>query len=197
MPRSVDNKKYATDTRRFDDVMVNDKIVDKFEPSPVSERCLIKDICIYKPGDLNKIGKEGKTSWDSFSYAIQMGHNVYTHINVVQTANQIYQSGKACPNMLVNEVHSRIYVKDIIEEVFSDLDNALDTIEKYDRILTNIIGTRGLKGKKETNARTMFNQLFDVVDSDSADVVTADEEDLLDADLLDKLESTQEDKDGE
>ena len=38
----------------------------------------VSDVCIYKPGDPNKIGKEGKTSWDSFSYAIQMGPNVWS-----------------------------------------------------------------------------------------------------------------------
>ena len=35
---------------------------------------------IYKHGRSNKDddGKEGKTSWDSFSYAIQMAHNVWS-----------------------------------------------------------------------------------------------------------------------
>ena len=36
---------------------------------------------------LNKIGKEGKTSWDSFTYGILMAHNVYMHIRAVQEAN--------------------------------------------------------------------------------------------------------------
>jgi hypothetical protein len=38
---------------------------------------------------LNKIGKEGKTSWDSFGYALMMGHNVYCHIVAVQRANNL------------------------------------------------------------------------------------------------------------
>ena len=38
---------------------------------------------------LNKIGKEGKTSWDSFTYGILMIHNVYMHIRAVQRANQL------------------------------------------------------------------------------------------------------------
>jgi hypothetical protein len=38
---------------------------------------------------LNKIGKEGKTSWDSFAYALMMGHNVYCHIVAVQRANEL------------------------------------------------------------------------------------------------------------
>ena len=48
--------------------------------SPVTKELAAKDICIYGPEILNKIGKEGKTSWDSFSYAIMMGHNVWMHI---------------------------------------------------------------------------------------------------------------------
>jgi hypothetical protein len=50
----------------------------------------------------NKLGKVSKTSWDSFSYAIMMGHNVWMHINAVQEANRQYDAGK-CPNMLVDE----------------------------------------------------------------------------------------------
>ena len=77
---SADDKKYATDTREFL-VAVNQDNIFKgrtFTNSPIMENVPIKDICIYNPGDLNKIGKEGKTSWDSFTYAIMMGHNVWT-----------------------------------------------------------------------------------------------------------------------
>ena len=38
---------------------------------------------------LNKINKEGKTSWDSFTYGILMAHNVYMHIRAVQEANSL------------------------------------------------------------------------------------------------------------
>ena len=47
------------------------------------------DVCWYKPGMLNKLGKEGKTSWDSFSYFLYMAHNVYQHIESVQRANEL------------------------------------------------------------------------------------------------------------
>jgi len=57
--------------------------------SEVGRRLTIADICHYAPGMLNKIGKEGKTSWDSFAYALMMGHNVYCHIAAVQRANQL------------------------------------------------------------------------------------------------------------
>ena len=57
--------------------------------SEIGRRLNVADICHYKPGMLNKIGKEGKTSWDSFGYALMMGHNVYQHIVAVQRANNL------------------------------------------------------------------------------------------------------------
>ena len=57
--------------------------------SEIGRRLTMNDVCYYKPGMLNKIGKEGKTSWDSFSYALYMAHNVYQHIVGVQRANQL------------------------------------------------------------------------------------------------------------
>ena len=57
--------------------------------SDFGRRLTIADICYYAPGMLNKIGKEGKTSWDSFAYALMMGHNVECHIRAVQRANNL------------------------------------------------------------------------------------------------------------
>ena len=34
-----------------------------------------------------------KTSWDSFSYTLQMAHNVWMHITAVQEANEAYDKG--------------------------------------------------------------------------------------------------------
>ena len=53
----------------------------------------------------------------------------------------------------------------------------------------DIIGTRGFKGKKAKNARTQFNNLFEVVDEDITSSVQLDEEELS-TDNLDKLEQT-------
>jgi hypothetical protein len=76
------------------DSAVDDKRLAKSQipfpwSSPIGERITMGDICWYAPGDLNKIGKEGKTSWDSFSYFLQMAHNVYQHIESTQRANQL------------------------------------------------------------------------------------------------------------
>jgi hypothetical protein len=57
--------------------------------SPIGDRLTMGDVCYYAPGMLNKIGKEGKTSWDSFSYGLYMAHNVAVHIDAVQRANRL------------------------------------------------------------------------------------------------------------
>ena len=57
--------------------------------SAIGRDLLMGDICHYGPNDMNKIGKIGKTSWDSFAYTLMMGHNVYTHIKAVAKVNQL------------------------------------------------------------------------------------------------------------
>jgi len=190
MQASADDKKYATDTRLFKDAVVQDGIFTNFESSPVIDQCEIKDICIYKPGDLNKIGKEGKTSWDSFSYAIMMGHNVWMHVNAVQEANRQYDLGKV-PSMLVQEKFNRIYFKDVIEAIFatSVRAEAEEIIEEFDKFWQSIIGTRGATGKKTVNASTQFAVLFDETDDNSVQL-EHDEEFTEEEELkLDQLES--------
>jgi hypothetical protein len=161
MVPSVDDKKYAQDTRRFRDAVLQDGLFKAFTDSPISTRTLIKDVCIYAPGDLNKIGKEGKTSWDSFSYAIQMGHNVWSHLTAVQEANRQYDLG-LCPAMLVQEKFERIYFRDIVDAIFSTDTRATAEaiIDSFDKFWQAIPGTRGAIGKKTVNASTMYNNLF-------------------------------------
>lgn len=163
MTPSVDNKKYATDTRPFRDAVLQDGIFKNFEESPISNKLLVKDVCIYKPGDLNKNGKEGKTSWDSFSYALQMAHNVWMHINAVQEANRQYDNDMM-PNMLFMDAFDRIYFRDVINAIFAtdDRDEALMIVEEFNKFWISIIGTRGATGKKTVNSSTYFNRLFEV-----------------------------------
>jgi hypothetical protein len=163
MQASADDKKYSTDTRLFKDAVIQDKIFDKFETSPIIDQVPIKDICIYAPGDLNKVGKEGDTSWDSFSYAIMMGHNVWMHLNAVQEANRQYDLGKL-PSMLVDERFDRVYYKDIVEAIFATDDRAVAeaVIKEFSKYWDTIIGTRGNTGKRITNAQTYAEIHFDI-----------------------------------
>jgi hypothetical protein len=56
---------------------------------PINSRLTTGDVCVMGPGDLNKHGKEGKTSWDTTSYALVMAHNVFNHIEAVQEINRL------------------------------------------------------------------------------------------------------------
>ena len=222
MSPSIDDKKYATDTRMWKDVVMSDHIAHfkHFDESPISKRLQINDICIYKDGarktqtelgegvefdvtnldhyssppDLNKIGKVGKTSWDSFSYALQMGHNVWTHIYAVQEANRKFDNGEY-PAMMRHSRGKCEFFEDIVERIFSapDKQSALNIIrdEAYSGKIgywNEIVGTRGFKGKNTMNANTMFNALFEFVESNHDDGVNEDNVEFDQA-SLDALES--------
>ena len=182
----ADDKKYSTDTRPYGQAVVADGLVDHFDESPISLQLQMKDVCYYQPGMLNKIGKEGKTSWDSFSYALLMGHNVWMHLEAVQRANRVYDSG-SWPAMMWHQNGDHARFKDIVDAIFATPDRAEAEaiIEKYDRYWMDIIGTRGFKGKKAKNAHSQFNALFeeDPAHGDSEDEVEFDES------KLDELES--------
>jgi hypothetical protein len=184
MGPSADDKKYANDTRTFKDAVLQDGVFDHFDESPISQHLLIKDICIYKPGDLNKNGKEGKTSWDSFSYALMMGHNVWTHIESVQRANRTFDAGER-PAMLWHRNGDHTRFEDIVDSIFAspDRQTAESIIEYYDRYWMDIVGTRGFKGKKTKNSNTMFNALFETVEDDTNDMSEDEAADIMQSHL--------------
>lgn len=185
MEVGVDDKKYATDTRLFGDVLRDDKGL-KFLDGPVSDLLQVKDICIYKPGDLNKIGKEGRTSWDSFSYALQMGHNVWAHINAVQTANELYDAG-TIPGMLLDDRFDEVHFRDLVNAIFSagSKEASLALIEEQTHFWMRIIGGRGFIGKKTLNSHTAFASMFSP--AEPVDEEQVDEEEL-NHDTLEQLE---------
>jgi hypothetical protein len=184
MSPTVDNKKYSLDGRSFRDAVMQDGIHPNFEDSPITARLKISDVCVYKPGDLNKIGKEGKTSWDSFSYALLMGHNVWMHMEAVQRANRMYDSG-VCPDMMVHPTDSNFDVRKVIDRVFAERDRSksLTIIENHAKVWERVIGTRGFTGKRAVNSHSMFNSWFGVEE----DQETLDE---LDQNKLDQLEDS-------
>jgi len=210
MAPSADDKKYATDTRKWSDGVVQDGVYPRWEDSPISNMLKMKDICIYKPGvlkagvadtlenrlvaenydvlpDVNKNGKWGKTSWDSFSYALLMGHNVWMHLTAVQEANRRFDAGEH-PAMMRRDGGNYEYFEDIVEAIFSAPDRATAeaVIESYSSYWMQIVGTRGFKGKKTLNARTQFNALFDFEETEVAE--TQDDSIQLDTSALDKME---------
>jgi hypothetical protein len=213
MAPSADDKKYSADTRKWSDGVVADGIYPRWEDSPISDMLKMKDICIYKPGvakpgvtltpenfqdptmydvlpDQNKNGKWGKTSWDSFSYALLMGHNVWMHLTAVQEANRRFDAGEH-PAMMQRDGGDYDKFEHIVEAIFAapDRASAEAIIEHYDSYWMEIVGTRGFKGKKTKNARTQFNALFSLDEPEVAQ--TSDDSVQLDNSKLDQLEQEQ------
>jgi len=189
-----------------------------FDESPISKHLLMNDICIYKAGvpkagvtidetnfqdpgsydvlpDVNKNGKWGKTSWDSFSYALLMGHNVWMHLEAVQRANREYDSG-SWPAMMWDEKGDHTRFKDIVEAIFATPDRAEAEaiIESYDRYWMDIVGTRGFKGKKAKNAHSQYNALFEEVDVDSDDEDSVQLEEDFSPDQQARLDQLEQDR---
>ena len=208
MAPSADDKKYAADTRKWSDGVVADGIYPRWEDSPLSDMLKMKDICIYragtpKPGvvlteenfrdpdlydvlpDVNKNGKWGKTSWDSFSYALLMGHNVWMHLTAVQEANRRFDAGEH-PAMMRRSTGDYAKFEDIVEAIFAAPTRAESDaiIEYYSDYWMEIVGTRGFKGKKAKNARTMFGVHF------TYDEPEQTEQEDFDSSKLDNLETT-------
>ena len=118
-------------------------------------------------GDANKVNKVGRTSWDSFSYAILMGHNVWSHLDAVQQANREYDNG-IVPAMLVDEKFKHVFVRDIVDSIFAadNLVDALEIIKTYNKLWIAIPGTRGNTGKRTINPDTKANELWSFDDDD-------------------------------
>jgi hypothetical protein len=190
MTKCVDDKKYAQDTRMFRDAIMQDMPVKwpSFMDSPIMQRTQIRDICHYAPGELNKIGKEGKTSWDSFSYAILMAHNIFCHIDAVQQGNRLFDQG-CIPRMLkehngrsrpaVNVAkpshfdslvslvqtpyHDRFF-EHLVTELFTakSRDQSNRILMEHTQWFTRVYGSsaNGMLGPKAVNSLTSYQQTF-------------------------------------
>jgi len=163
--------------------------------SEIGRRLVMGDICHYAPGMLNKIKKEGKTSWDSFAYSLYMAHNVQCHIEAVQRANHYadIESTRFKPDwrswkkLNAKELSSDqfsewvprnvLYFDRFVEELFDTktLTEAMDMLEHptAKAFLISIAGARNTTNGQNDN---MFGGLFDV-----EEVTRADEVDLSDA----------------
>lgn len=148
--------------------------------SPIADRLTMGDICWYAPGMLNKIGKEGKTSWDSLSYFLLMSHNVYQHIESVQRANELTDIANSCVD--VSYKHWRklkasskeeqfdqfvprniLYMTQFIDELFRS-ETPYSMLEEAAPMLADFNGKKSLATSTGT-----FMDLFETEDSVPAD----------------------------
>jgi hypothetical protein len=162
--------------------------------SEFGSRLTMGDICWYAPGMLNKIKKEGKTSWDSFAYALMMGHNVECHIKAVQRAQQLMdiETTKYKPDWRMWGLEGKkevefsdwvprkiLYFDRFVGELFETKtkDEAFALIDQAMPFLKSLEGAR-LQGGPAQNT---FNSLFEVeavTKADEIDLANPDDDDL-------------------
>jgi hypothetical protein len=161
--------------------------------SEMASRLTMGDICWYAPGMLNKIKKEGKTSWDSFAYALMMGHNVECHIVAVQRAQQLMdiETAKHKPDWRMKGVEGKkeieysdwvpnriLYFATFVEELFNTKTKAeaFQLISDAAGFLKSLEGSR-LQGGPAQNT---FGSLFEVeeIRQDEIDFGNPDDDEL-------------------
>jgi hypothetical protein len=156
--------------------------------SPVGERMTMGDACYYKPGDLNKLGKESRTSWDSFAYFLMMGHNVYQHIESVQRANALTDTAcvlhKPDPSLwsptkgkngeLSNWVpRNVIYITELVNRVFTSQTPFTD-LDRAQALLADFNGKKTLKTTAATHSM-LFSSKDKGSDNDAENTEAWDE----------------------
>jgi hypothetical protein len=148
---------------------------------------------------LNKLGKiPNRTSWDSFAYALMMGHNVECHIVAVQRAQQLmdieiaktkdkmsWKHWKKVKSSDMSDEYSDwvprniLYFSSFVEDLFSTSTKkeAFKLIEDAGPFLRSLEGAR-LQGGPAQNT---FNGLFEfetVTKSTEIDLENPDDEKL-------------------
>ena len=165
--------------------------------SPIADRLTMGDINYMGPGMLNKLGKEGKTAWDSFSYFLLMAHNVYNHIEAVQRANALtdiatarYQpshlqwqkvkAGKKIDEFDLHVPRNIIYLVEFINRLFES-ETPMTMLEQAQPLLADFSGKKSLK-----TSAAAFDSLFDVAEVEASDELTQEEAEQA-QDFLDNL----------
>lgn len=189
MEKAMDDKRLSGSTKPFP------------WGSPIGERLTLGDVCRYGAGvpktaaelngekfdannldhytvqpDLNKIGKVGKTSWDSFSYMLLMSHNVFQHIESVQRANALtdvltashkpdFKTWQKLTPKQEKNAHfdpyvprNIVYMVSFIEELFRS-ETPMQMLDDAAPMLANFNGAKTLKTTTDS-----FNDLFAVQD---------------------------------
>ena len=145
--------------------------------SAIGDRLTMGDVCAYGQGDLNKNNKEGKTSWDSFSYCLMMAHNVYNHIRAVQIANDMndIEMVKHQPDVKhwrktkdsdsTDEFsdfvpRNILYFNTLVEQVFTS-ERPMELIDRASGFLADIRGTRWARATGGGKGKNNFSSLFE------------------------------------
>lgn len=114
--------------------------VTDFESSPISDGLNMGDVCWYAPGEQNKQGKVGKSSWDTFAYILQMGHNTHHHIKGLLDGIDAYYNDSLVPNGLIDPTPAHKAIEEVVDAVLSaeTKSQALDYMRDYDRFIRQV-----------------------------------------------------------
>ena len=145
--------------------------------SGIGSRLNMGDVCYYGDGDLNKNGKIGATSWDSFSYCLMMAHNVENQIRAIQVANDFndieatkykpqvkhWRETKASdktdePSIFVPR--NILYFNTLVEEVFTS-EKPMEVINNASSFLADIRGNRWARATGGGKGTNNFSSLFE------------------------------------
>jgi hypothetical protein len=140
----------------------------------------------HVPPKLNKLGKiPNKTSWDSFAYALMMGHNVYCHIVAVQRAQQLmdieiaknrhkinWRAWKKVKSVDMSDEYSDWVPRNILyfDRFIEDLFNTPDKASAFEMIEQSIPFLRSLEGARLQGGPVAYANkgLFDFGDGKKA-----------------------------
>ena len=148
---------------------------------------------------LNKLGKiPNRTSWDSFAYALMMGHNVECHIRAVQRAQQLmdieiaktkdkltWKHWKKVKTQDMSDEYSDwvprniLYFSSFIEDLFNTAtkEEAFAMIEQAGPFLKSLEGARLQGGPKSNEFRNLFD-FEEVSHADEVDLENPDDDEL-------------------
>ena len=160
MAPTAEDKKYSTDTRTWSQAVLQDNIHPVWTDSPISSRVQVRDLCYRGPGFVGKHGKETKTSWDTLSYMLVQGHNVWMHIQAVIQANLELERGNR-PKMMIFDDFDLVYVDHVIDQIFAarDRDRSMQIIQDHE-----YLWRRFRSGHASSHSN--FRQFFELSDSD-------------------------------
>jgi len=148
---------------------------------------------------LNKLGKiPNKTSWDSFSYALMMGHNVECHIKAVQRAQQLMDIEIAKTKDKLKWTHWKkvkssdmsdeysdwvprniLYFSNFIEDLFNTTskEDAFAMIEQAGPFLRSMEGARLQGGPAQNTFGSLF-EIEQVTNQNEIDLANPDDDEL-------------------
>jgi len=158
------------------------------------ERLVAGDICYLGHNDANKIGKVGKTSWDTMSYLLIMAHNVYNHIQAVQETLRLadieyarnpdvsYKDavgyGKKAPNLSEFIPNDILYFNNFVEVLFDPATGIADARQMIvdNTTFLNSISFGGVEAARKAKSKDIFDTAEEVPDEE--DMASLDDANL-------------------